>query len=179
MTTDLARGLCALIVLAVPVVASLGCGSTMRRPDGLDVATLPEDVRHSYDIFEVRCSRCHSLARPLNADIDDPAYWEDYVRRMRRQPGSGISRADAADILRFLRFYTAERIRREREEDGEQPAAPETPAASAASATASTPESTPSPPQPTPAPPPTAPPSTAPPPATQPTTQPANPGSTR
>jgi hypothetical protein len=32
--------------------------------------------------------------------------WVDYVERMRRQPGSGISRADAKPILRFLHYYS-------------------------------------------------------------------------
>lgn len=127
MTTDTSRLGRTLRVLAlgIAIAGSLGaCGGTMRRPDGLDVATVPEPLRHAYGVFEVRCSRCHSLARPLNADIDDPAYWEDYVRRMRRQPGSGISRADASEILLFLRHYTAERVRRDREEHAEPTPAP-------------------------------------------------------
>ena len=32
--------------------------------------------------------------------------WADYVDRMRRQPGSGISPADTRPILRFLHYYS-------------------------------------------------------------------------
>jgi hypothetical protein len=69
------------------------------------VAKLPPDVRTSYEVFAQRCSKCHSLARPLDSGIDDDAYWAMYVDRMRRQPASGISLADRAPILSFLHYY--------------------------------------------------------------------------
>ena len=81
------------------------------RPEGLEPGTLPPEVRADYNVFAQRCSRCHSLARPLNSGIDDDAYWQLYVTRMRRQPGSGITSEDEAVILRFLHFYSLERKR--------------------------------------------------------------------
>jgi hypothetical protein len=75
--------------------------------DGLDVATLPADVRADYALFARRCSKCHQLARPLTSGIRDDAVWADYVDRMRRQPGSGITRADTKPILRFLHYYSS------------------------------------------------------------------------
>jgi hypothetical protein len=89
--------------LAVALIA-VACATTGR--DGLDVAKLPVDVRPDYAVFARRCSKCHQLARPLGADIHDDAMWADYVERMRRQPGSGISKADTKPILRFLHYYS-------------------------------------------------------------------------
>jgi hypothetical protein len=90
-------------VLAAALVVA-ACATTGR--DGLDVALLPVEVRADYTLFARRCSKCHQLARPLNSGIHDDATWVDYVERMRRQPGSGISRADTKPILRFLHYYS-------------------------------------------------------------------------
>jgi hypothetical protein len=91
-----------------------GCASGAR--DGLDVAKLPVEVRDDYALFARRCSKCHPLARPLNSGIDDDSRWIDYVSRMRRQPGSGITQQDTAPILRFLHYYSLEqkRVKRSR-----------------------------------------------------------------
>ena len=93
-----------------------GCATSGR--EGLDVAQLPETVRPDYQLFARRCSKCHSLARPLGSGITDDEVWIAYVARMRRQPGSGISPQDTAPILRFLRYYSSEqrRLKREHEE---------------------------------------------------------------
>jgi hypothetical protein len=70
------------------------------------------DAREDYRVFAARCSKCHSLARPLNSGIDDDEYWKLYVARMRRQPASGISPEDAVAILRFLHLFSVEERRR-------------------------------------------------------------------
>jgi hypothetical protein len=106
--------------MRIPLLASLivlGCalvGGCAARPaaDGLDPADVPKGARAEYEVFAQRCSKCHSLARPLNSGITDDAYWSLYVERMRRQPGSGISPRDATEILRFLSQYSAEQRRR-------------------------------------------------------------------
>lgn len=80
--------------------------------DGLDPRSLPPGVGKDYELFAARCSKCHSLARPLGSGITDDAYWAKYVERMRRQPGSGISPADTTAILRFLHYYSQEQLAR-------------------------------------------------------------------
>jgi hypothetical protein len=87
--------------------ALAGCARGPRSDAGY-AAQLPPDVRASYEVFASRCSKCHSLARPLDSGIADDASWALYVERMRRQPGSGISVADEAPILAFLHYYAAE-----------------------------------------------------------------------
>ncbi len=117
------RGLVA-IVLAIASAGAAGCATSSR--DGLDVAQLPETVRPDYALFARRCSKCHSLARPLGSGITDDTVWIAYVDKMRRQPGSGISPQDAAPILRFLHYYSSEqrRIKREHDEANGGPATP-------------------------------------------------------
>jgi hypothetical protein len=80
---------------------------------------MPPVVRPDYALFAQRCSKCHSLARPLTSGIDDDGYWVDYVARMRRQPSSGISQEDTVGILRFLHYFSMEEKRR----SGKLPAA--------------------------------------------------------
>jgi hypothetical protein len=87
------------------------CALSGARSEGIDPSTLPAEVRADYAVFAQRCSKCHSLARPLNSGITDDDYWAMYVARMRRQPGSGISPEDAPRILRFLHHYSLERLR--------------------------------------------------------------------
>jgi hypothetical protein len=101
----------------VVAVASTGlllaaCPSPEDRSEGIDLPTLPQDVRADYEVFAQRCSKCHSLARPLNSGIADDEYWKMYVARMRRQPESGISLEDSRVILRFLHYYSLEQIRK-------------------------------------------------------------------
>lgn len=85
-----------------------GC-SVFARTDGLELSRVPPDRRAEYELFADRCSRCHSLARPLNARISREDEWRNYVRRMRRQPSSGIAPEDEAPLVRFLTWFSAHR----------------------------------------------------------------------
>jgi hypothetical protein len=102
-------------VLAAMLLAS-ACATTAR--DGLDAAQLPTEVQPDYAVFARRCSKCHQLARPLGSGIHDDGLWADYVDRMRRQPGSGISPADTRPILRFLHYYSSVSLAAARMPDG-------------------------------------------------------------
>jgi hypothetical protein len=93
-------------------LSMVGCGSSASRSEGLEPTTLPAELRADYAIFAQRCSKCHSLSRPLTSGISDENYWSLYVARMRRQPGSGITQEDAGPILRFLHFYSLEQVRK-------------------------------------------------------------------
>jgi hypothetical protein len=97
------------IVIAVAALAAVGCPSPS---EAIDTSTLPQEVRADYEVFAQRCSKCHSLSRPLNSGITDDDYWTLYVARMRRQPGSGISVEDSRVILRFLHYYSLEELRK-------------------------------------------------------------------
>jgi len=110
MTIDTGR-LCAwlgcTLLLASAALLAHGCAGAnkVRHGDVVDVSSYPKDIQDAYAVFEVRCSRCHTLARPLNARIHDAQHWERYVARMRRNPSSGINEKDAEIIMRFLLYY--------------------------------------------------------------------------
>jgi hypothetical protein len=89
----------------------LAACSVFERGEGLDARSLPAEHQADYAIFAQRCSKCHSLARPLNSGITKDEYWRMYVERMRRQPASGISEADTLPILRFLHWYSSDEKR--------------------------------------------------------------------
>ncbi len=87
-----------------------GCRYEPPRAEGLDPGLMPEEVRGDYALFAYRCSKCHSLSRPLQAGITSDVYWAEYVERMRRQPSSGISHEDVPLILRFLHYLSTGQV---------------------------------------------------------------------
>jgi len=100
------------MLLLIALILGCACAATAAS-EGLDPAQLTAEIRGDYAVFAQRCSKCHSLARPLYSTIDHDSWWEAYVNRMRRQPGSGIAPGDVAPILRFLHYYTQTRPRRD------------------------------------------------------------------
>jgi hypothetical protein len=108
--------------LALLALSLAGCAASGVR-EGLDINQLPPDVRPDYALFSQRCSKCHPLARALNSGIDQDEMWANYVARMRRQPGSGISREDATQILRFLHYYSLEQQRQKHQHQTQTTAA--------------------------------------------------------
>lgn len=106
MTTKIARyALWAVLALGLGVGCVTGRSSRRGGLPASTVATYPKPVQSAYGLFAVKCSRCHTLSRPLNAAIYDYAHWAKYVTRMRRHSGSGISPSDGDEILVFLKYY--------------------------------------------------------------------------
>lgn len=114
------RSLTAAAAAALVMLTASAC----HRGEGLDPSKLPENLRADYEVFAHKCSKCHSLARPLSANITDDEQWVLYVNRMRRQPASGISYVDQEAILRFLRYYAADLRRIQAEKNGNAPVPP-------------------------------------------------------
>lgn len=89
----------ALLVL----VLALGCGrgdaSTLVRPGD------PAAIRLACAVADTRCTHCHTLDRVLELAARAPD-WPVYVRRMRLQPGSGITAPEEQAIVRCLAFRT-------------------------------------------------------------------------
>lgn len=71
----------------------------------------------SFKLFSVRCTKCHAMARPVNALVSgitpvtgspfERQEIQRYVVKMMRKPKSGVNRDDAKQILRFL-WYARE-----------------------------------------------------------------------
>jgi hypothetical protein len=127
MTTDGPRTPRSVWPIALAALALACAGTTRtRHGDRIDVASYPPAIQSAYRTFAVRCSRCHTLARPLNAHITDAQHWTRYVARMRRTPGSGINAQNAEIILRFLLYSTAHEKMPPPETPADVEAAPDT-----------------------------------------------------
>lgn len=100
--------LCACLVAAASACVTESVGKRGGLTEA-KIAQMPPPVASAYELFAYKCSRCHTLGRPLGAAITQFDHWKIYVNRMRRQAGSGISQGDATTILVFLKFYAAEK----------------------------------------------------------------------
>ena len=76
----------------------------------IDVSNYPAKMQELYELFTKKCSRCHTVARPINSTFT-PAEWQKYVQKMRRKPGSGLSPKTAEQITEFLIYDTQHRER--------------------------------------------------------------------
>lgn len=70
-------------------------------PDKLDVSKYPTEMQADYKLFSEKCSKCHTLARPLNTSMTKDE-WSRYVKRMMHKPNSGISDKQGKAIFEFL-----------------------------------------------------------------------------
>ena len=74
----------------------------------------PPEQQARYDVFKVRCTKCHAMARPIAAlrtgvspvtgGVFDQDTLKKYVVKMMRKPNSGIAKDEAREILAFLSF---------------------------------------------------------------------------
>jgi hypothetical protein len=77
-------------------------------PETVDVAAFPDDIKDAYKTFSTKCSKCHTLARPINTDMTADS-WKMYVKRMSNKPDSAISPDQGKTIYKFLKFYQGEK----------------------------------------------------------------------
>lgn len=89
-------------------------------PEEADVSGYPVDQQANYRVFKSACSRCHTLARPLNAPIVGRRSWEFYVFRMhvrgQRRFGTVFNKEDEKAILDFLAYDSEARKTAKKEE---------------------------------------------------------------
>lgn len=78
-------------------------------PDAIDVSQYPQEQQANYKLFVRKCSKCHTLARAINAPYALPAEWEDYVKEMQAKKRSGLDAASAGRIVEFLKYDSSVR----------------------------------------------------------------------
>ena len=76
-------------------------------PDKVDVSGYPAPQQKQYDVYASKCSKCHPLARSVNARFNSTE-WKRYMKRMIRRPNSGINEEQAAQIYEFLKYYSVQ-----------------------------------------------------------------------
>ena len=77
-------------------------------PDKIDVSAYPAAQQANYKLFAGKCSKCHTIARPLNTMMTK-LEWERYVKRMMHKPNSGISDSQGKQIFDFVVYDQTER----------------------------------------------------------------------
>ena len=78
-------------------------------PDTIDVSSYPKEQQENYKLFAGKCSKCHTLARPINSPYALPEEWNAYVDKMRHKKRSGIDEDSAKKIADFLIFDSSVR----------------------------------------------------------------------
>ncbi len=76
----------------------------------IDVSNYPQEMQTLYNVFTRRCSKCHTVARPINSDFT-PEEWKKYVQKMMRKAGSGLTPKTADQITKFLIYDSQHRER--------------------------------------------------------------------
>ena len=72
-------------------------------PSAIDVSKYPKEQQDNYKVFEKKCQKCHTLARPINApySADELAA---YVKKMMKKPRAGVDVKSAGKITEFLKY---------------------------------------------------------------------------
>jgi hypothetical protein len=91
------------IVLALMAQVSNVVLPQDKGPDKIDVSAYPAAIQKDYKLFSSKCSKCHTIARPINTVMSRDE-WERYVKRMMHKPNSGISEGQGKEIFTFLMY---------------------------------------------------------------------------
>lgn len=115
MNKTLFAALAALAVFAAPAAraqddaASDKVFPADKGPDTIDVSKYPKDQQDNYKVFAEKCSKCHTLARPINSQYALPEEWTAYVDKMRHKKRSGIDDDAQKTITSFLIYDSSVR----------------------------------------------------------------------
>jgi hypothetical protein len=112
---NLLTGLLAALVLAI--IPSASAEQTHedekeyeadKGSDKISVSNYEASIQQRYKLFSAKCSKCHTLARPINTNKTDEQ-WMRYVKRMMNKPKANISPDQGKQIYLFLKFFQAEK----------------------------------------------------------------------
>ncbi len=81
-------------------------------PDTIDVSGYPPEQRRNYAAYDRACSRCHTLARSINAPYANRGWWEFYTAKMSvrsKFQGDPLTKKELQAALDFLEFDSNER----------------------------------------------------------------------
>jgi len=71
-------------------------------PAKIDVSKYPPEMKANYKVFADKCSKCHTIARPINCEFALEDEWDRYVKRMMNKGGSLFTPKDGKQIYDFL-----------------------------------------------------------------------------
>jgi hypothetical protein len=93
----------------------------------IDISKYPADIKAKYKVFTDKCSKCHTIARPINCEFALDDEWERYIKRMMNKGGSLISPIDGKQIFEFLTYDSKIRKKALYEKKTKEAAAPSRP----------------------------------------------------
>lgn len=73
-------------------------------PAVIDVSKYPANIQADYKVFNVKCKKCHTLARAINCELALDSEWEGYLKRMIRKSGTWISADQGKQIYEFVTY---------------------------------------------------------------------------
>ena len=79
-------------------------------PNFIDVTAYPPKMQEAYELFARKCSRCHTVARPINSTFTSEE-WRKYVYKMMKKPGSGLTQKTTEQIIEFLVYDSKHRVK--------------------------------------------------------------------
>lgn len=82
-----------------PIVAKWDKGT-----DTIDVSKYPAEMKKKYKSFVELCSKCHTLARPINCDFVLDDEWERYIKKMMRRGRGVITPDQGLEIFEFVTY---------------------------------------------------------------------------
>jgi len=99
-------GIHVVIGIAIGIAVGIACGSAVKRGPAerlmQGVSGADASIEQACELTARRCTACHDIDRVLYANPSEPSHWRNYIGRMRRMRGSGISIQDGDVILRCL-----------------------------------------------------------------------------
>lgn len=97
----------AAVLVAAPAWLAAQSGNVTlpqdKGPNIINVSSYPPEQQKAYKVFAEKCSKCHTIARPINTTMTRTE-WEMYVKRMMHKPNSGISSNQGKEIFDFLAY---------------------------------------------------------------------------
>lgn len=76
----------------------------------IDVSRYPPEMQKYYEMYSVKCAKCHPLARSVNARFSGQD-WKRYMKKMIRRPNSGINEEQAVELYQFLAYFASTETR--------------------------------------------------------------------
>ncbi len=75
----------------------------------LDVSSYPAALQKANEVFENKCSACHSLRKSIGTNTVLPSDWERSLQRMQAMPDSGLTARDIQQVYELLVYDTVKR----------------------------------------------------------------------
>jgi cytochrome c5 len=76
--------------------------------DQIDVSGYPKPQQENYKVFSAVCSRCHTLARPINSPLATRADWRRFIERMHVRSkittDKTFTKEEAKTVVEFLAY---------------------------------------------------------------------------